>query len=460
MILVIRIVSALALIIALGFGWPFTAADCEAGAVANWPSFRGSNASGIADGYPLPSHWDAASSKNIRWKTTIPGLGLSSPVIWGDRIYLSTAIGGDRDGLKIGLYGDIASVQDDTTHRWIVYCLDKNSGKILWEKTLLTAVPKIKRHPKSTHANSTLATDGKHVVAFFGSEGLFCLDTEGKQLWKADFGILDSSFFMAPTAQWEFASSPVIFQDKVLIQCDVLKGSFIAALNIVDGKELWRTSRDDVPTWSTPSILPASNGSGASLILNGYKHIGGYDVKTGKEIWRLAGGGDIPVPTPVVWKDLIFITNAHGKLSPVYAIRSGATGDISLKDNETSNRFVAWSLPRDGSYMSTPLVYGDKLYNCRWNGVLSCYQADSGERLYQERLGGGTSGFTASPVGGDGKIFIPSEEGDVYVVKAGPTFELIGKNPLDEVCMASPAISEGKLYFRTKTHLIAVAAQE
>ena len=424
----------------------------------NWPSFRGPNASGIAEGYPLPSAWDVATSRNILWKIPIPGLGHSSPIVWGNSIFLSTATNGvEKSQIKIGLYGDIASVQDGTSHRWIVYCLDKLSGRIIWGKEVHSGVPKVKRHPKSTHANTTLATDGRHVVAFFGSEGLYCFDMDGKLLWKKDLGLLDSSFFVVPSAQWEFGSSPVIYRDLVLIQCDVLNGSFVAALNIKDGSEVWRTSRNDVPTWGTPTVY--ADGRNAQMIINGYKQIGSYDVRTGKEAWRLQGGGDIPVPTPIVAHGMVFITNAHGMMAPIYAIRLNATGDISLKGDEASNQFVAWSYQRDGSYMTTLLVYGDYLYNCKWNGVLGCYEAKSGNRVYQERLGGGTSAFTASPVAGDGKIYMSSEDGDIYVVKAGPQFEILSKNSMGEVCMASPAISEGVIYFRTQSHIIAVSAK-
>ncbi len=424
----------------------------------DWPSFRGFNAGGVAEGHPLPTVWDPTSSRNIRWKTSISGLGLSSPVIWRDRIFLSSAISATETSmLKTGLYGDVRSVQDDTSHRWVVYCLDKRSGNILWEKTVCSGVPKVKRHPKSTHANSTLATDGRHVIAFFGSEGLYCLDMEGKLLWKRDLGVLDSAFFVAPAAQWEFGSSPVIYRDSVLIQCDVLNGSFVAALSIKDGSDIWRTTRNDVPTWGTPAIY--TDGKNTQMITNGFRHIGGYDLSTGKELWQLRGGGDIPVPTPVVAHGMVFITNAHGKTAPIYGIRLNATGDISLKENETSNQFVAWSAPRDGSYMATPVVYGDYLYNCRWNGVLACYEAATGKRIYQERLGSGTSAFTSSPVAGDGKIYVSSEDGDIYVIKAGPTFEILSKNFMGEVCMATPAISEGVIYFRTQSRVVAVSGR-
>ncbi len=420
----------------------------------HWPSFRGANAGGVAEGYSLPATWNVKTSENIRWKISIPGLGLSSPIVWGNRIYLSTAIGGQKDSkLLPGVYGDIKSVDDDTVHRWVVYCIDKQTGKILWEKTAFSGVPRVKRHLKSTHANSTLVTDGRHVVAFFGSEGLYCYDMDGKLLWSKNFGLLDSGYFMVPAAQWEFGSSPIIHEDRIIIQCDVQKNSFLAALNVEDGSEIWRTPREDVPTWGTPAI--SVSGGKLQIIVNGFRHIGGYDFKTGKELWRMRGGGDIPVPTPVVSENMVFITNAHGKMSPIYAIRLGATGDISLQEDQTSNDHIAWSVSREGAYMATPIVYREHLYNSRWNGVLSCYGARQGNRFYQERLGAGA--FTASPVAGDGKIFVASEDGDVYVVKAGPEYQLLEKNSLGDVCLASPAISEGMLLFRTQNSLIAIA---
>ncbi len=422
-----------------------------------WPSFRGANASGVSDGRPLPVDWNVPGGRNIRWKTPIPGLGHSSPVVWGNRLFVSTAISGaSNPELKVGLYGDIASVNDATTHRWLVYAIDTASGKILWEKTVHSGVPKVKRHPKSTHANSTLATDGRRLVAMFGSEGLYCFDLEGKLLWQKDLGELDSAYYVVPDAQWAFGSSPVIYQDRVLVQCDVLKGSFLLALNAADGREVWRTARQDVPTWGTPTVH--ADAARAQVIVNGYKQAGAYDLATGKEIWRLAGGGDIPVPTPVVAHGLVFLTSAHGPLAPIYAIRLNASGDISLKGGDTSNQFVAWSYPRDGAYLITPVVYGDCLYVTKPNGVTSCYDARTGERKYQARLGGGTSGFTASPVAGDGKIYFASEDGDVYVVKAGPVFELLATNPMGAVCMASPAISQGVMYYRTQSHVVAIAA--
>lgn len=422
----------------------------------NWPAFRGANANGVAEDYPTPTTWNVEEDKNIKWKTAIPGLGHSCPIIWEDRIYVTTAISGMKDPfLKVGLYGNIAAVEDSTVHQWQLLALDKNSGKILWQKTGVEAVPRVKRHTKASHANSTPATDGKHIVTFFGSEGLFCYNMKGEELWKVDLGDLDSGYFKVPQAQWGFASSPIIYQDKVIVQCDVQKNSFIAAFDIKNGKELWRTSRNEVPTWGSPTVY-SKNGQ-TQVIVNGWKQIGSYDIETGKEVWWLRGGGDIPVPTPVLGHDLVFIANAHGGMSPIYAIRLNARGDISLKDDTSANEFIAWSQPRNGAYMQTPLIYGDTIYSCTNSGVLNCYDAKTGERHYKQRLGGGRTGFTASPVAADGKIYFASEEGDIYVVQAGPEFKLLAENPMAEICMATPAISEGVLFIRTQKHLVAVA---
>jgi outer membrane protein assembly factor BamB len=292
-------------------------------------------------------------------------------------------------------------------------------------------------------------------VAFFGSEGLYAYDLKGELVWKKEFGTLDSGFFMAPEAQWGFASSPIIRDGRLVIQVDVQKGSFVAAFDVRTGRELWRTARADVPTWSTPAVV-SMNGR-EQVIVNGWKHIGGYDLETGKEVWRMTGGGDIPVPTPITGHGLVFITNAHGKMSPIYAIKPTATGDISLKEGETSNAHIAWSYARDGAYMQTPILYGDILYVCRDNGVLSAFDAKTGQRHYQARLGNGSTGFSASAVAAAGRLYYTSEDGDVYVVKAGPSFELLATNSLGEVAMATPAISEGTLIFRTRGHLLSIS---
>jgi outer membrane protein assembly factor BamB len=421
----------------------------------NWPSFRGPYARGIAENYSTPLSWDVDASKNIKWKTPIPGLAHSSPVIWENMVFVTTALGEKDDPeLKIGLYGSIQPADDDSVHQWKVYCLDKKTGKIVWEKTAHKGVPKVKRHPKATHANSTPVTDGKYVVAFFGSEGLYCYDMNGKLIWKKDFGLLDSAFFAVPSAQWGFASSPVIHEGVVVVQCDALNTAFLAALDIKTGKEIWRTTREDVPTWSTPTIHVGDKRT--QIIVNGFKHIGGYDFKTGKELWKISGGGDIPVPTPVVAHGMVFINGAHGRLSPIYAIKLESEGDISLTGEKTSNESIVWSVRRGGAYMQTPLIYDDYLYNLQSNGALSCFRAQSGELIYREQLGKRT-GFSASGIAADGKLYFSSEEGDIFVVKAGPDFEVLATNSMKDECMATPAISEGMLYFRTHHYLVAVS---
>jgi len=421
----------------------------------NWPSFRGLNARGFSDGRPTPVTWNVESKNNIEWKTAIPGLAHSSPIIWGDRIFITTANSEkENPELKTGLYGSINPVEDDSVHQWKVYCLDKKTGKILWEKTAHEGVPKVKRHPMATHANSTAATDGHYVVAFFGSEGLYCYDLNGKLVWKKDFGVLDSAFFSVPSAQWSFASSPVIHDGIVVVQCDALNTAFLAALDVKNGKELWRTPREDYPTWSTPTIHVGEGKT--QIIVNGFKHIGGYDFQTGKELWKIAGGGDIPIPTPVVVGNLVYINSAHGRMSPIYAIKLDAQGDISLKDETTSNDKIVWSVRRGGAYIQTPLIYGDYLYNLNMNGSLICFHAKTGEQIYREQLGK-MEAFAASGVAADGKLYFTSQEGDVYVVKAGPNFEILATNSMNDENLATPAISDGKLYFRTHHYLVAVA---
>jgi outer membrane protein assembly factor BamB len=421
----------------------------------DWPQFRGIAAAGSAEGFSLPTTWNAADNTNIAWKTAIPGLGLSSPVVWGNDVFISTSISGKADAnLKVGLYGDIASVQDDTPHEWRVYALDKKTGKIKWQQTATRGVPAIKRHTKSSHANSTLATDGERIVAFFGSEGLYAFDMTGKALWKKDLGVLDAGFYMVPGAQWETGSSPVLHDGMVIVQADVQKGSFLAMFDAKDGREVWRVPRGDVPTWSTPTIHRV-NGQ-TQILVNGMRHVGAYDFKTGKEIWKLSGGGDIPVPTPVVSDGLVYITNAHGAQSPVYAIKETATGDISLKDPAVSNEGVVWTAPRSGGYMCTPLVYRGLVYIVRYNGVLNVFDAKTGEKKYEARLAGATSAFTASPVANDGKVYIASEDGQVFVLAAGPTYQVVALNEMAMPVLATPAMSEGRLLLRTQGELMAI----
>ncbi len=418
-----------------------------------WPSYRGVNASGVLNNANLPDTWDAETLENIKWKVEIPGLGLSSPVIWGNKLFITTAVSQtDKPELKAGIYGSIGSVEDESVHKWKVICLDKNSGKTIWEQTPVTGIPKQKRHPKSSHANCTVATDGQYVLAFFGSEGLYCFDMDGNLQWEKDFGVLKAVFFAVESAEWEFSSSPIIHDGVAIIQADVLKNSFVAAFDLQTGKELWKKEREEFPGWCTPSIYFDNNK--ARVALNGYKHRGAYDFKTGEEIWRMSGGGDIPVPTPIVANNMVYFNSAHGKQSPIIAVKSNAKGDITLAEKETTNEYIAWSVPRGASYMGTMLIVGDYLYNAAWNGVLTCLNAKTGEEIYREKAGDGNS-YTSSPVAADGKIYIGDDSGTIYVIQADPEFKLLAKNNLNDVFMTTPAITENMIYFRTLKYLIA-----
>jgi len=427
----------------------------------NWPSFRGPEASGVAVA-ATPLTWNAdptlGPDKNIRWKTPIPGLSHSSPIVWEDRLFVATAVktGGEAD-LKVGLYGSGDSADDDTEQRWAIYSLDKKTGKILWEKTAHQGTPRARRHPKATHANTTLATDGKRLAAFFGSEGLYVYDLQGQLLWKKDLGVLDNGP-AGTTLQWGYAGSPIIFKDKLILQADQKKGSFLAVLGIEDGKELWRTSRDGVCTasWATPNVVETAERT--QIICNGFPFIASYDLATGKELWRLKSGGDLPTPTPVYGAGLIFVTNAHGNQAPLYAIRPDAQGDLSPVDGQPLRPGLAWSESRNGAYMQTPLVYEGLIYSCSDYGVLKVFAAATGKLQYAQRLGTGPmGGFSASPVAAGGKIYFSSELGVVLVLKAGPRYEPLATNSLGDIVMASAAISENVLYYRTRHHVIAVA---
>jgi outer membrane protein assembly factor BamB len=419
-----------------------------------WPVYRGYHSSGVLDNTNLPETFDINKMTNIRWKVKIPGLGLSSPVIWDNKLFITTSVSqADKAGYKPGIYGDITPVDDSSVHEWKVYCIDKNTGKTLWDRTSYKGIPKMKRHPKSTHANTSAATDGRYVVAFFGSEGLFCYDMNGNLKWQKNFGLLKSVFFMVKTAEWEFASSPVIYNDVVIIQCDVLENSFVAAYDIKSGKELWKTQRDEYPGWCTPNIY--TNAGKVYVALNGFKHRGGYDFITGKEVWRMSGGGDIQIPTPITGNDLIYFNSAHGQSSPIIAVKTNATGNITLKENETSNDYIKWSLPRGGSYMHTMLLYKNHLYNVNWNGSLLCLDPLTGREIYNAKLGE-TKSFIASPVASDGKIYIVDELGTVYIVQDGDNFKLLREIAMNDTCMTAPALTDGMIFFRTQKWLVAV----
>ena len=420
---------------------------------ANWPQFRGPQACGLDTNAPAPVTWNVEKGENVRWQAAVPGLAHSSPIIWGDRVYVTTAVRPGKAELKVGLYGDIKSAEDADSHQWRLLAFDKTTGKAVWDKLGYEGSPRTKRHPKSSHCSSSPATNGKRIVAIFGSEGLFCFDMDGKVDWKKDLGPMDSAFFAVPSAQWGFASSPVIYEDKVVVLCDVLTNSFLAVYALADGKELWRTPRNDVPTWGTPTV--ARVGDQTQILVNGWHHIGAYDFATGKEIWKLDGGGDIPVPTPIVGDGLAYFTSGHGR-SPMRGIRLDAKGDITPEALSKTNSSIAWVDAKRGNYMQTPILVGDLVFGCADWGILSCFEARAEKLHFSERIGLGSEGFTASPVSDGRHLYFTSEVGNVYVADVSTNLSIIATNSLGETCMASPAICDGTLFFRAREHLIAV----
>src|SRR5580765_4871699 len=434
----------------------FTA--CAVLSAQNWPSFRGPSASGVAEGKePTAVKWNASTGENILWKTPLAGVAVSSPIVWGDRVFVSTAVSSDpSSGIRTGLYGDVEPAKDVSKHSWKLVALDRRTGKVLWERVAHEGIPKTKRHPKSSQATATPVTDGRRVIVSFGSEGLYAYDFDGKLLWKRDLGVLNAGWFYDPDYEWGIGSSPIIWKDTVIVQCDIQKNSFVAAFDVATGEPRWRTAREEIPSWSTPAIF--EHDGKTELVTQATTFIRGYDPANGKELWRLSGNSEITIPTPIVGPGFIVVTNGYRGVQPIFAIKPGASGDITLNGDETTNTAIAWSSKRGGPYIPTPIIYGDHLYVLQIAGILAAYNVKTGERIYQERVAGGGS-FSASPVAADGKIYLASEDGDMFVVKAGPKFELLSSNPIGEVIMATPAISSGIIFVRGLKHLFAIGGQ-
>jgi outer membrane protein assembly factor BamB len=423
-------------------------ASAPSAAAQQWPSFRGPEASGVvADGQP-PTTWDVAAGTNIAWATPIPGLGHSSPVVWGDHIFVTSAVPLAEPGGEGGAGADATvdlkdgrSVATTTRHAWRLYCLDRASGRVLWERTAHEGVPRVKRHSKGSQASASAATDGSHVVAMMGSEGLYAFDMAGRPLWTKDLGRLDQGYVDDPSAEWSPGSSPVIHDGLVIVQNDRHADSYVLALDVKTGQERWRVGRDEMPSWATPLV---HRGARTTIVTNSPKAIRGHDLATGKELWHVADGTQVKVPTPVVFEDLVIVTGGWptgGR--PIFAIRA-ATGEI------------AWKLDRGSPYTTTPVIYQGILYVCVDNGVLSAYDARTGRRHYQHRIAPDTGGFSASPVAAAGRLYLGSEDGVVFVVRAGRTFELLARNDMKEMLLATPAIVGDTMFVRTRSHLVAI----
>jgi len=425
----------------------------------SWPSFRGPHAAGIADGQNLPDQWNVNTGENILWRTTIPGLAHSSPVVWGNHIFVTSAVSSDpKASFRPGLYGDGDASKDRSPHRWTVYALDKQTGKVLWERIAYQGEPLEKRHIKASYANSTPATDGRIVVAWFGSQGVHAYDVKGRFLWKVDLGRIDLGAYDIPTFEWGSASSPIIWKDLVILQCDTQTDSFIIALNANTGQTVWKTDRDEISSWGTPTVATTSQGE--ELVANASNFIRGYDPRTGKELWRLGRSSKITAPTPVFADDILVVVSGRGPERPIFVVKAGARGDLTLPDGKTSSDSVIWSRTGRGSYMPTPLIYNGILYVLANNGTFDAYNLKTGEEIYRQRLPLVGSGFSASPVASDGKIYLSNEDGEILVVSAGEKFAHIATNSMGELLMATPALSDGVMYVRSAASLFAIGKKK
>jgi outer membrane protein assembly factor BamB len=424
-------------------------------AAGSWPSFRGPRATGIADGQQLPDRWDVRTGENILWRTPVPGLAHSSPIVWGDRVFVTSAISSEAGAtFKPGLYGDGDASTDRSRHRFVLYAIDRRTGRIVWERVAAETEPRSKRHIKNTYASSTPATDGRIVVAWFGSEGVHAYDVNGAFRWKVDLGRVDMGAYDIPTFEWGPASSPIIWQDLVIIQCDTQADSFLIALNAATGETVWKTDRDELPSWGTPTVIDTANGP--ELVTNASNFIRGYDPRTGKERWRLGRSSKITAPTPIAADGLVVVASGRRPERPIFVVRPGAQGDITPPGAETTSAGVVWSKTGRGSYMPTPLAYQGTVYVLGNDGIFDAYDLQSGAEVYRQRLPHLGSGFSASPVAADGKIYISGEDGEITIVAAGREFKHIATSSLGELLMATPALSNGVMYVRSAKSLIAI----
>jgi outer membrane protein assembly factor BamB len=443
----------------------FLTVGLSAAGAADWPQFRGPNGAATSAEKDLPTEWTA--TKNIAWKAQVPGYAWSSPIVVGDKVFLTTAASEKQTKPSAGGGGGGGGFGRDrkppeVTYQWLVYCLNAADGKVIWKQTAVEQKPTIPIHASNTYATETPATDGQRIYAYFGMIGLFCFDLDGKQLWKADLG----AYRMA--AGFGTGSSPVCDSERVFVQCDNEDKSFLAAFDNKTGKEVWRVERTEKSGWSTPLLW--KNQSRTELVCLGSPKIRSYDPATGKQLWELGGMNGQPHASPVASEDLLYVGSGGGRsgpgggeegrgAKPLFAVKAGASGDITLKDKATSNDGVAWFSPQAGPSMASPILYEGYLYILEQRGgLLSCLDAKTGKQIYKERLGG--RGFTSSPWAYDGKIFCLGDDGQTYVVQAGTEFKVLSKNALGEMCWSSPAAAGGALFLRTVDQLYCIKTKE
>lgn len=408
----------------------------------NWPQFRGPHGDGLARGETLPERW--SETENVVWKADIPGWGWSSPVIWGGKIFVTSAVG--ENELKKPVIGGYPGgrVKPTDVHRWMVYCLDSETGRIVWEREAHKGIPPEQRHPKNSYANATPITDGQRVYAYIGNIGLFCYDMDGKPLWEQRWG----SFPMR--GGWGPGASPVLHKDRLYLVNDNERESFLLALDSATGKQIWRVERDEKSNWSTPYVW--ENDIRTELVTIGTGKVRSYDLD-GNLLWELSGTSGLVSLTPLAKHGLLYL-GAGYHYGPLYAIRPGASGDISLQPGETANEWIAWSQRRGSGIHPCYLISDERLYVLFDAGLFTCYNATTGETVFpRQRLDTGGGRFYASPWAYNGRVFLLNEDGTTWVVDDGPEFKLVRKNKLNDPAWATPAIARGSLFIRTFTGL-------
>lgn len=413
------------------------------GAEEVWPQFRGVGSSGVGEGENLPVTW--STTENVAWKTDIPGMGWSSPIVWGDKVFVTSVVDtGTSPEPKKGLYfGGEQEKPSDAEHIWKVFCLNLETGEIEWERTAHKGLPPSTRHRKNSYASATPVTDGERVYVYFGNLGLFCYSMDGEPLWKEEIGPFKTRL------GWGAGASPIVYKDRLYLCNDNEVDSFLVAIDVHSGEELWRVPRDEKSNWSTPFVW--ENELRTEIITPGSKLIRSYDLE-GNLLWQLGGASSITICTPSSEHGLLYVGSGYvaDRKRPLFAIKPGASGDITLEDEEDSNEFVEWCQRRAAPYNTSPLVYGDYVYVCLDQGIMACYDARTGEVAYEKKRMPERQ-FTASPWAYDDKIFCLSEAGKTFVLKAGPEFEVLHTNELDPefMCLATPAIVGDRLLIRT-----------
>jgi outer membrane protein assembly factor BamB len=416
---------------------------------SNWPQWRGPAGQGVSSDKGVPTAWSA--TENIKWKTEVAGRGHSSPIVWENRIFLTSTIEGDvvpgAQAVKHLINGKEFKHPDwagsDRHQTLKVACLDADTGKMLWEKIAYEGTVFDHRHRRNTYASPTPVTDGRLVYAYFGSEGLYAYDFKGNLAWKVSLGGV-------PTLGMGAGTSPVLYENLLILQCDQHMGesSFIVALDKKTGKQVWRTNRKVQTSWTTPIIVSHANRT--ELITSGNELIISYDPRTGKEIWRCEGVRSHAIHTPMVGHGMVFISSGYPAKRTI-AIKLGGSGDL------TGTPFIAWKYEKGTAYVASPILYGDYVYLISDKGILTCLDAKTGEVKYEGGRVPVPATFMSSPVAFDGKILISSEDGDTFVVKAGPAHEILRTNSLGEPIYASPAIAAGKIFIRGEKHLYCIA---